>query len=60
VPCHALAPTLDRFSDSTGCAGHPPSSYPRATPCGANDLKWFWNINQMSIAYDVRPRLRPD
>src|SRR6185436_13722756 len=22
-------------------------------------LWWFWNINQMSIAYDFRPRLRP-
>ena len=23
-------------------------------------LWWFRNINRMSIAYDVRPRLRPD
>jgi hypothetical protein len=22
--------------------------------------RWFWNINQMSIAYAFRPRLRPD
>jgi hypothetical protein len=32
----------------------------QATPCGANDLWWFRNINRMSIAYDFRPRLRPD
>jgi hypothetical protein len=25
----------------------------QATPCGANDLWWFRNINRMSIAYDV-------
>ena len=42
------------------CASQPPFTYPQATPCGANDLWWFRNINRMSIAYDVRPRLRPD
>ncbi len=42
------------------CASQPPFAYPQATPCGANDLWWFRNINRMSIAYDVRPRLRPD
>ncbi len=42
------------------CAGQPPFAYPQATPCGANDLRWFRNINRMSIAYDFRPRLRPD
>ena len=34
-------------------ASQPPVAYPRATPCGANDLWWFRNINRMSIAYDV-------
>ena len=38
----------------------PPFTYPRATPCGANGPWWFRNINRMSIAYDFRPRLRPD
>ena len=41
-------------------AGQPPFAYPQATPCGANDLWWFRNINRMSIAYVFRPRLRPD
>jgi hypothetical protein len=31
-----------------------------ATPCGANDLWRYRNINRLSIAYGFRPRLRPD
>ena len=54
-----LSPGLGSGTRST-FADQPPFSYPQATPCGANDLWWFRNINRMSIAYDVRPRLRPD
>jgi hypothetical protein len=35
------------------CASQPPFTYPQATPCGANDLWWFRNINRMSIAYEI-------
>ena len=54
-----LSPGLDSGSRLT-FASQPPIAYPQATPCGANDLWWFRNINRMSIAYDIRPRLRPD
>ena len=57
---HALALTWAQLADSTGSAGQPPFAYLQATPYGANDLWWFRNINRMSIAYDVRPRLRTD
>ena len=54
-----LSPGIGSWTRLT-FASQPPITYPQATPCGANDLWWFRNINRMSIAYDVRPRLRPD
>ena len=27
-------------------------------PC-SSDNRWYWNLNQLSIDYDFRPRLRP-
>ena len=30
--------------------------FPR--PC-SSDNRWYWNMNQLSIDYDSRPRLRP-
>jgi hypothetical protein len=29
-------------------------------PFGQTHTKWYWNINQSSISYAFRPRLRPD
>ena len=62
LPCRVMPLLSPGISSWTrpACAGQPPITYPQATPCGANDLWWFRNINRMSIAYDVRPRLRPD
>ena len=62
LPCRVmplLSPGISSRTRPT-FADQPPFTYPQATPCGANDLWWFRNINRMSIAYDVRPRLRPD
>ena len=53
---HRVMPLLPpgiRSGTRLACASQPPFSYPQATPCGANDLWWFRNINRMSIAYDV-------
>ena len=52
---HALALTwaqLTRFGP-TDRSIQPRGRILQATPCGANDLWWFRNINRMSIAYDV-------
>ncbi len=29
-------------------------------PIAHNDRLWYWNVDQLSIAYACRPRLRPD
>ena len=29
-------------------------------PVGQTHHRWYWNINQLSIVYSSRPRLRPD
>ena len=34
------------------------SAYPSASPLRSNNLRWYWNLYQLSIAYDLRPRLR--
>ena len=34
------------------------SAYPSASPLRSNDFRWCWNLYQLSIAYDLRPRLR--
>ena len=34
------------------------SVYPPASPLRSNDFRWYWNLYQLSIAYDFRPRLR--
>ena len=61
MPGHALALTWVQRTASIGLNAQPTTdSFRQATPCGANDLWWFRNINRMSIAYDFRPRLRPD
>ena len=43
----ARIPRLDRLAPANLAF-----AYLQATPCGANDLWWFRNINRMSIAYD--------
>ena len=35
------------------------SVYPSVSPLHSNDFRWYWNLNQLSIAYDSRPWLRP-
>ena len=35
------------------------SAYPSASPLRSNDFRWYWNLYQLSIAYDFRPGLRP-
>src|SRR5665648_551262 len=35
------------------------STYPSVSPHRSNDFRWYWNLNQLSIADDFRPRLRP-
>jgi hypothetical protein len=58
---HALALTWVQRTASDELDARPTTDcFRQATPCGANDLWWFRNINRMSIAYDFRPRLRPD
>ena len=34
------------------------SRYPSASPHRSNKYWWYWNLNQLSIAYALRPRLR--
>ena len=34
------------------------SAYPSASPLRSNDFRWYWNLYQLSIAYDFRPGLR--
>ena len=34
------------------------SAYPSVSPLHSFDFRWYWNLNQLSIAYDFRPRLR--
>ena len=34
------------------------SAYPSASPLRSNNFRWYWNLYQLSIAYDFRPRLR--
>ena len=29
-------------------------------PIGITNARWYWNVHQLSIAYALRPRLRPD
>jgi hypothetical protein len=36
------------------------SDYPPASPLQSTHTRWCWNINQLSISYALRPRLRPD
>ena len=33
-------------------------AYPPASPHCSNGPRWYWNFNQLSIAYGLRPRLR--
>ena len=33
-------------------------TYPTASPHCSNGLRWYWNLNQLSIAYAFLPRLR--
>ena len=54
LPRSLLIGCLDRKT----CLSAPAST--AATPCGANDLWRYRNINRLSIAYGFRPRLRPD
>ena len=35
------------------------SVYPSVSPLRSYDFRWYWNLNQLSIAYDSRPWLRP-
>ena len=35
------------------------SAYPSVSPLRSYDFRWYWNLNQLSIAYDSRPWLRP-
>ena len=47
----------------TALAGHIQSSgWPTLLrpPIGITNARWYWNMNQLSIAYALRPRLRPD
>ena len=47
----------------TALAGHIRSSgWPTLLrpPIGITNARWYWNVNQLSIAYALRPRLRPD
>ena len=38
---------------------HPSGGLPSfLRPPGFNAMRWYWNINQLSIAYAFRPRLR--
>jgi hypothetical protein len=59
LPCRVTPALPTGFGPETrpACAGQPPRTYLRP---GLAIQKWFRNINRMSIAYDVRPRLRPD
>lgn len=34
------------------------SDYPSVSPLRSYNFRWYWNLNQLSIAYDSRPRLR--
>ena len=34
------------------------SAYPSASPLRSNDVRWYRNLYLLSIAYDLRPRLR--
>ena len=34
------------------------SAYPSASPLRSNDFRWYRNLYLLSIAYDLRPRLR--
>ena len=49
-----LSPSLLGHTQPTVC-----STYPTVSPHRSNDFRWYWNLNQLSIAYDFRPRLRP-
>ena len=33
-------------------------AYPSASPHCSNGVRWYWNLNQLSIAYGFCPRLR--
>ena len=35
-------------------------AYPPASPLRSNNSTWYRNVDPLSIAYDFRPRLRPD
>ena len=37
-----------------------PRTYPPASPHRSNKNERYWNLNQLSITYASRPRLRPD
>jgi hypothetical protein len=37
-----------------------PRTYPPASPHRSNKTERYWNLNQLSITYASRPRLRPD
>ena len=51
-------PLLTGCLDSLRCLSSPAST--DQAPCGANDRRWYRNINRLSIAYGLRPRLRSD
>jgi hypothetical protein len=44
---------LLRHALPTACLAYPPASLHRSI-----GLRWYWNFNQLSIAYGFRPRLR--
>ena len=55
-----LLPPGINSRDPPACAGNPPFASSRRHLAVQTTSGRFRNINRMSIAYDVRPRLRPD
>ena len=48
---HYPAASLTPQALPSTCSCYPSVSLPRS-------YRWYWNLNQLSIAYDYRPRLR--
>jgi hypothetical protein len=55
-----LLPPGISLQDPPACAGNPLFAFSRRHLAVQTISGRFRNINRMSIAYDVRPRLRPD
>ena len=49
-----VTPSTLRHAQPTAC-----STYPSVSPLRSNDLRWYRNLNLLSIAYSARSRLRP-